>query len=73
MLNDNKSDVNKISRIKYTFNKKHSSIYYHLVIQNVAAGAVKIGWILTADNIADVLTKRLTEPKRKILFLDWNY
>ena len=73
MLNDNKIAVNKISRIKYTLNKKHSSISYHLDIQNVAAGAVKIGSILTVDNIADVLTKRLTEPKRKILFCDWTY
>ena len=60
MLNDNKIAVNKISRIKYTLNKKHISIVYHLVCHNFADGLVKIGLILIADNISDTLTKGLT-------------
>ena len=58
MLNNNEITVNNSSNIKSTLNKKQSSIAYHLVCQNVAAGVVKIGWVSTADNIADALTKR---------------
>ena len=42
MLNDKKSAVNNSSKIEYTLNKKHSSIAYHLVLHNVAAGVVNI-------------------------------
>ena len=70
VLNDNQSAVNNSSKLESTLNKKHSSIAYHLVRHNVAAGVVKIGWINTNDNIADPLTKRLTEAKRSKLFGD---
>ena len=73
MLNDNESAVNNSSKIESALNKKHSSISYHLVCQNVEAGVVNIGWILTADDIADALTKISTEAKRKTLFGDCNY
>ena len=59
ILNDNESAVNNISKIKSTLNKNHSSIAYHLIHQNVGAGVVNIGWISTANNISDALTKRL--------------
>ena len=64
MLNDNNSAVRNSSNIESTLNKKHRSIAYHLVLLNVAAGVVKIGCILTADNKTDTLTKVLTEAKR---------
>ena len=73
MLNYNESAVNNRSKIEYTLKKKHSSVSYHLVCHNVAAGVVKIGWILTADNMSDAFTRRLAEAKRKHLFGDWNY
>ena len=47
MLNDNERAVNNIPNIKSTLKKKHIPIAYHLVNLNVAAGVVKIGWILT--------------------------
>ena len=47
MLNDNERAVKYSSEIEYTLNKNHSSIAYHLVCQNVAAGVIMIGWILT--------------------------
>ena len=59
MLNDNEITVNKISMVKSTPTKKHSSISYHLIRQNAAAGVVNIEWILIAYNISDVLTKIL--------------
>ena len=73
MLNDNQSAVNKSSNIEYTLNNKHSSTAYPLDSYNVASGVVKIGWILKANNIADILKKVLIDAKRKKLFGDWNY
>ena len=73
VLNDNQSAVNNSSKLESTLNKKHSSIAYHLVRENVAAGVVKVGWVPTDSNIADPLTKRLTETKRSKLFGDWTY
>ena len=43
MSNDNKIAVNNSSNIKSTLNKKHSSIAYHLALQNVADVVVMIG------------------------------
>ena len=60
ILNDNESAVNNSSKIESTLNRKHSSISYHIVCHNSEAGVVNIGWIYTADNISDALTKRLT-------------
>ena len=45
MLNDNESAVNNSSNIESTLNKKHISIAYHLVCQNVVSKVVNIGWI----------------------------
>ena len=55
ILNDNESAVKKISEIESILNNKHSSITYHIVCQNVEPRVVKIGCILTANNIADAL------------------
>ena len=68
ILNDNKSEVNNSSKIRSALNKKHGSIAYHLIRQNISAGVVQIGWISTSDNIAGKLTEILTEAKRKTLF-----
>ena len=73
MLNDNETTVNNSPKIESTLNKNHSSTTYRLVRQNVAAGVVKIEWILTAHNISDALKKGLTEAKRKKLFSDRTY
>ena len=73
MVNDNESAVNNSSKTKFILNNKHSSIYYHLVWQNVTAGKVKIELISISDNLADTLTNKLTEEKMKPLFIDWTY
>ena len=71
ILNDNESAVKNSSKIESILNNKDSSITYHIVCQNVEPRVVKIGCILTADNIADALTKRLIKERRKTLFGDW--
>ena len=43
MMNDNEIALDNSSNIESTLNKKHSSIAYHIVCHNVAAGVVNIG------------------------------
>ena len=73
VLNDNKSVVDSSPKLESKLNKKHNSIAYHLVIWNLSAGVVIIGWIEGISNIADAFTKRLAAARRSKLFGDWNY
>ena len=73
VLCDNKSVVDNSSKIESVLNKKHNSIAYHAVRWVVAAGTMIIGKIHTDFNLADAMTKRLTEMKREQLFGDWTY
>ena len=66
ILNDKRSAVNSSSNIEYTLNKKHISIDYHLVRQNVVSIVVHIRCISTEDNISETLTKILTEAKAEM-------
>ena len=72
-LNNNKSVMDSSSKLESTLNKKYNSIAYHVVIWNVAAGVVRIGWIKGISNIVDALTKRLAASRRSKLFGDWTY
>ena len=72
-MNDNKSVVDSSFKLESTLNKKHNSIAYLLVIWNVAAGVVRIGWIKGIFNIADAFTKILAAARRSKLFRDWTY
>ena len=42
VFNENKSVVDRSSKLEYTLNKKHISIAYHLVRWNIAASLVHI-------------------------------
>lgn len=70
---DNESVVRNSTQIESTLNKKHNSIAYHYVRWNVAAGIASISWIDGDSNLADAMTKRLTEHRRDRLFGDWTY
>ena len=70
---DNESVVKNSSLIESTLNKKHSSIAYHYVRWNVAAGVAAVSWIDGKENLADALTKRLAENVRQYLFGGWTY
>ena len=56
---DNLSAAKNSSLIESTLNKKHSAVVYHAVRWSVAAGIVKVGWVETGRNIADLFTKRI--------------
>ena len=73
VLTDNESVMKNTSKIDSSLNKKHSSIPYHAVRWSVAAGVLRVGWVITHENIADAFTKRLRAQKRDYLFGNWTY
>lgn len=67
------SVVKNSTLVKLTLNKKHNSVAYHYVCWHGAAGIAVLLWIITHLNLADVMTKWLTELKRDKHFGAWTY
>ena len=64
VLEDNQSVI-KISENNDSSKKlKHIDIKYHFIVENVATGKVKLNYIESNNNIADLFTK----PLGKCLF-----
>ena len=61
---DNDAVVKVTTRPESTLKKKHNAINYHRVREAVASGHVRIAWVPTDENLADVLTKTLVGEKR---------
>jgi len=59
LLIDNNSVVINSTFPCSTLKKKHNAIAYHKVREAVAAGFVKIAFVPSKDNQADILTKPL--------------
>jgi hypothetical protein len=59
LLIDNQSVVSNTTLPSSTLKKKHNSIAYHRMREAVAAGIIKVGFIRSSTNIADILTKPL--------------
>jgi hypothetical protein len=70
---DNASVVKNSTMVESTLNKKHSSLAYHYVRWNVAAGIISLAWISTKHNLADTFTKTLPAITRDLLFGSWTY
>ena len=70
---DNNSVVNNSSKVESTLDKKHNSVAYHYIRNAVAASVISIAWIDGKENLADPLTKRLSESVRSYLFGNWMY
>ena len=60
---DNSSVVTNASQPASTLKKKHNSIAYHKVREAIAAQTIRIAWVQTNQNLADVLTKPLVGSK----------
>ena len=58
-----KNTTNPASKLK----KKHVAICYHKVRECIAAGWVRIGWITSSLNLADLFTKVLDATTRSRL------
>ena len=70
---DNESVVKNSSRIESVLNKKHNSLADHFCQWAVAANIVTVAWLPTDDNLADAMTKWLTQQRRDQLFGHWTY
>ena len=56
---DNQSVTNNVSIPTSLLNKKHNAICYHKVRECVASGWLRVGWIESKRNLADLFTKVL--------------
>jgi len=64
---DNQAVVVNSTRSESTLKKKHVSIAYHRCREVQAAGYIRIGFIRSKDNLADMLTKILPGPRLRQL------
>lgn len=71
---DNKSVVTNSIHPASTLKKKHNAIAYHCVREAIASNMMRVGWVQSSKNLADLLTKPLPGPTlhalcEKILYL----
>ena len=72
---DNSSVVTNATQPASTLKKKHNSIAYHRVREAIAAKVLRVAWVQSGNNLADMLTKPLNGPvphalTDKVLYLD---
>jgi hypothetical protein len=68
VLCDNLGVVKNTSIPESTLTKKHNSINYHTIVREAAAmGMLRVGKEDTETNLADLLTKILSQPRREKL------
>ena len=65
---DNQSVVKASMNPESALSKKHVSIAYHLTRESFAAGFVNLFFIVSKDNLADLLTKVLSHGDRREIF-----
>ena len=73
VLADNNTMVKNSTVPSQTIHKKHNAICYHFVREAVAANIIRIAYIPTTENLADMFTKPLGSTKlhafiQKILY-----
>jgi hypothetical protein len=61
---DNQGVVKNTSIPESTLTKKHNAINYHIIRESAAMGMLRVGKEDTETNLADLLTKILSEPRR---------
>ena len=64
---NNGSVYNNSTFAESTLKKKHNSICYHRVRENVAAGVITVLKVDSGANLSDILTNSFPGPKRKHL------
>ena len=62
---DNMSVLHNTSNPESTLKKKSNSIAYHLVRESIAMDEMRTGYINTAENYADLMTKNLPRGERR--------
>ena len=63
----NEPVINSSQNPEATLSKKHISIAYHKTREAVASGMIRVDYVNTLLNLADVLTKPLPKSKRDTL------
>ena len=64
---DNQSVTNNVTVPTSLLSKKHNAICYHKVRECVASGWLRVGWIQSKNNLADLFTKVLPAVTRNSL------
>jgi len=59
---DNSSVVTNATDPASTLKKKHNSVAYHRVREAIAANVLRVAWVRSGQNLADMLTKPLNGP-----------
>ena len=70
---DNENVVKNSSYLDSMLNKNHSEIAFNFTRWNMAAAVFTVAWIPTGENIADAMTKQLSEITRDYFFGNWTY
>ena len=63
MLVDNQSAINMAESYENSKRTRHIDIKFHYIKDIVAKGLIKLKYISTSENIADILTKSLCNVK----------
>ena len=56
---DNQSAIKLAANMQFKRRTRHIRVRYHFIRECIAAGTIKLEWIPTADQLADVLTKNV--------------
>ena len=67
VFGDNESVINSSQKPEATLSKKNNSIAYHKTREAVASGMIRVAYVNTLLNLADVLTKPLPKARRDAL------
>jgi hypothetical protein len=62
---DNQGVIAFVKDNKFHAQTKHIDLCYHFVPEAVEAGKIKMEYILTSENMADIFMKALAKPKFK--------
>jgi hypothetical protein len=67
VFGDNNSVIDSTQKLEATLTKKHNAIAYHKCREAVASGMIRVAYINTLLNLADVLTKPLPKSRHDAL------
>ena len=67
VFGDNDSVINSSQKLEETLSKKHNSIALHKTREGVTSGMIRVAYVNTLLNLADVLTKPLPKARRDSL------
>src|SRR6266481_7312235 len=63
---DNLSAITITHNVTYHMRTKHIKIYYHFIREKVASNEASLTYVLSKDNIADLMTKAIPPEEHKI-------